>query len=1206
MDLITHGKMPFAIPTLRIMKLTAILLFIFSLQVSARSFGQISLHEKDAPLEKVLKQIKKQSGLALVYEDQLLTKANPVSIAVTNISVEEALELVFKNQPLTYEIVAKKIITVKEINAQKKSVPTVTADATLSNDIKGRVLDEQGKPVAGVTVIARGINKMTVTNDKGEFVITDADGATALFFTSVNLQPFEQKINGKKYFQVTMLPKVSTLDAVAVQVSNGYQTLPRERTTGSFSVITAKELEKIPVANLIQRIEGLVTGLQPKITAGDNSFIYQGLVQGINSTTRTVGNNDYDLNVRGRTTILGEKMPLMVVDGFPTEFDIKALNPADIEQITVLKDAAAASIWGARAANGVIVIVTKKGRAAKAPSVSITTSYSTSAQPRLDYLPLVNSAQLINYEQEVVNKSLLIYNPLTAAPANKYYVSNAVDLTFKLKAALIDSATYNAEIAKLSNINGYGQLKHYLLQPASSQDYNLSVSGGNETHTYFLSAAYTREIPNAVGTSGDRFTLTSNQSFKVLNRATVSFNLRGAFFNYRNNGLGVTPLGKGSNTFLPYNQIVDANGNKQYYSYAYYKGRTDTLQSNRGFLNWGYNYQDELTNSDYVVKDNNFSGTVDVKLPIIKGLQATGQFMMEKYYQNSRISYSQDAYYVRNLVNTATSVNYTTGVLTNGIPKGGIITQSFSNNINYSARGQLDYNNTIKQDHQINAIAGVEIRQTQQGQTSPAALYGYNYQTGINQSVLANYTTVDGFTVSTTSFSAGSQADKLRRFYSYYSNAAYTYKRKYSLTASARYDDYNNFGVDRKYRATPLWSAGAKWDITGEKFLHQQKWINNLSLRTTYGYNGNIALGTYPFTTIFLSSSFYTGLPTAGISAPANPALRWEKTGVFNLGLDYALFNNRVYGTVEWYRKKGKDLLFSFPVDPTYGISNLTTNNTNVNAKGFELSVAGNILRSSTWDVTSVFNFSYNKNQVSDTRFAPNSSFYSSLSTSGITGYPTTSLWVYRFAGLDNTGMTQIYDGDKITKLPASKNPTSADAIKYAGNTQAPYYGSFRQNVRYKQFSLYALFTYSFGSVFLRPTVSTYQTTRFVTLQYDLNKDIDLRWRKAGDEATTNVPGIAGTFAATSLFRYGNSDINVLDGSYIRFRELSAGYDLPRQVAQKINSKNIRFNFTVRNLGLLWTKNKEGIDPDFLPVLVTTVLRLPPSVSYNLSLNVNF
>ena len=1168
----------------------------------------ITLSLKDESLEQAFKKIEKLTPFRFAYKKTDIGAVQHLNLETSLTPVDKILKQLLEGTPLQFEqsnytIFINGTVTPDSSTYIQKGF---TSDTALT--IRGKVLSPEGNSLAGAVITVKGTRFGTAASTTGNFEIRDVPVHSILLITFVGYEPYEIPVTGEtNYFLIKLTPSKEFLDEVTISVVNtGYQKLPKERATGSYSIITAKDLEKMPVANLIQRIEGLATGLQPQIKAGDNSFVYQGLTQGIASSTRTVGNNDYDLNVRGNTTMRGEKMPLIVVDGFPTEFDIKTLNPADIEQITILKDAAAASIWGARAANGVIIIDTKKGKNKNLPTVTVSANYTVYGSPRFNYLPLANSAQIINYEEELINKNLNIYNPFTMAPMYKYYKSDASDLVYKVKAGIIDSATYKAAIAKLSSINGYDQYKKYLLQPANAQSYNLSVSGGNEFHTYFLSAAYSREVTSAVGTNGDRFTATANQSFKLLKKATLGISLKTALFNYKNNGIGVSRLGLGGNTYLPYNQIIDENGNKKYYSYNYYQGRTDTLQSLRGYMNWGYNYLDELTANDKTIQDNNYSGTINLNVPIFKGLAANGEFMLEKYYQNSRIWNSPDSYAARDAVNSATSVNYATGALTYGIPKGGILQLNSSNNTNYSARGQLLYNETIKRIHQINAIAGTEIRQTKQSQTSPTAMYGYNMQTGITQPVLGTYTNVNGTTVTTYSLPTSQQYDRTRRYLSYYGNAAYTLMNKYSLSGSVRYDDYNNFGVDRKYRATPLWSAGAKWNITGEKFMHAASFINALALRATYGYNGNIASDVYPFTAISISSSFVTGQPAASVLQPANPSLRWEKTGITNLGLDYGLFNNRLMGSIEWYSKKGKDILYQFPIDPTYGVNTLTTNNTRINAKGFEASITGAFIRRKNIDWLATFNFSYNKNKLIDNRFQATSSTYSSLSGTNIVGYPTTALWTYRFAGLDNTGMTQVYAGDKTTKLAPSQNPTSLDALYYAGTTVAPYYGSLSQTFRFKQFTLYALGTYSFGSVFRRPTVSSYTSTRQTLVQYDLNKDIDKRWRVAGDEANTNVPGIAGVYAATSLFRYDFSDINVLSGSYIRLREVSLSYSLPAAIAKRVLAKNIDFSFTVRNPGLLWTKNKEKIDPDFIPVLSQNTLALPPSASYNMALGINF
>lgn len=1189
----------------KIMKLLTIFLTIVLLQVSASGTSQtVTYSSKQAKLKQVFAAIEKQTGYVFFYDADLLKEVKWVKLDVKDMPLPQALDLLFKDIPFTWVQTSKTITITRKIPVAND---TKTDNAALVLiDVRGKVVNESGEPVIAATIIGKTSRQIVISNDNGEFVMKGIEGTEVLIISGVNILTTEFPVKGRTQLHIIVKNKIVQQGGITITVNNGYQQISKERAAGSFAVITSKELEKMPAANLLHRIEGLVTGVQPRITAGDNSFVYSGLVQGINSSTRTVGNNDYDINIRGNSTLNGEKMPLIVVDGFPTEVDIKSLNPADIEQITFLKDAAASSIWGTRASNGVIVIETKKGRLKQAPVVNYSTNLTIYGKPRLDYLPLLNSAQQINYDQELVNKNIYPYNPLTSAASSKFYVSDGMDLTYKVRAGLIDSATYKTAIGNLAAIDGYAQYSRYLLQPASSMDHNISVSGGSDFHTYFFSASYAKEIPTSIGNKGERFTVTANQSFKILKKATLSIGFRSAIFNYQNNGIGVSALAASARAYLPYNQVYDVNGNKKYYSYSYYAGRTDTLQRNRGYMNWGYNYEDELNSTSRITKDQNYSGNVSLNIPIMKGLSINGQLMGEKFYQISRTDYSPESYYVRDLVNTATSVNYATGVLTYGIPKGGILQQSFANNTNYSARVQAVYNGVIKTNHQLNVVAGSEIRQTLQTQTVPTTQYGYNSQTGIAQSILASYVNVNGQTVTTSSISSGSQQDKRRRFLSYYGNAAYTFLNRYSFTGSVRYDDYNNFGLDRKYRATPLWSTGIKWDITKEDFMHV-KWLNSLSLRTTYGYNGNLSLDAAPFTTISLSSSsFLTGLPYATIISPANPELRWEKTGVLNIGVDYAVLNRRLSGTVEWFRKKGVDLMYNFPIDPTFGVSTLTRNTSTITGNGWEAAVNGVIIENKAFSWSSTLTFTYSANKITDSRFQPNSSFFSSLSGGAVKGYPTTALWAYRFAGLDATGMAQIYGNDKTTKLAPNVNPTALSAMYYAGTTVAPYYGGFMNSFGYKNFSFYALVSYSFGSVFRKPTVSSYPSSRLVNVPFDLNKDIDLRWRKAGDELTTNVPGIAGAYATTSLFRYMYSDINILSGDYIRLREVALSYELPKLLTEKIKTKSVKVSATVRNPGLLWTKNKEHIDPDFPPILSGTQVKLPPSAAYTFSLNVNF
>ncbi|SFE41511.1 TonB-linked outer membrane protein, SusC/RagA family [Chitinophaga sp. CF118] len=1102
-----------------------------------------------------------------------------------------------KDNNQTNQVVPAEAVSEEAASSRVPSAVTATTEDTTPQIrmVLGMVTDESLEPVSAATVMVPGTRNMVMTNSKGQFEIKIPVTTKTLQVSCVAYESQQIPVNRTVWYSIALKDKTGYLKPVEV-VSTGYVNLPKERATGSFGVITSKELEKVPTANVIQRLEGQVPGLQMQITSGDNSFVYDNNTPAPSSNTRTIGRNDYNFNIRGTSTINSEKSPLIVVDGFPTELDMKTLNPNDIAQITFLRDAAAASIWGARAANGVIVIETKKGRT-RMPVVNVSIGFSTQDKPDIGYLKLMNSTQELNYEKELVDKGLVntsIYNPYTAGV--KSYVSDGMDLAFQLKSGRITQAEYDARAAQMGAINNYGQITKYLMQRANSQSYNLSVSGGSDVHTYFLSGSYAKETPSTKGNSGERLTLTANQEFKIIKKITLSTSLKAAFFNYAANGIGLSALSSGGRTFMPYNDIHD----KFYYSAG--RHYADSLQG-LGYQNWGYDYLKELELSSNSSHDNNYSGNLNLNIPIYKGLAFTAAYALERTYYNSRIYFGDSSFNNRDLYNTGTTI--VAGKLVKGVPNGGILSVGNSSLNNYSARGQFVYNGTIGKIHELNALAGMEARQTSISQNL-YTLWGYNQSTGISQPPAygVQYNTYNYGSGSL--YGAPSQIDKVKRFLSYYGNAAYTLMSRYTLSASVRYDDYNNFGLDRKYRAKPFWSSGISWNINREKFMQPVSWVNNLSLRVTYGINGNINQEIMPFTNISLGAADYqTGLPYAVISSAANPTLRWEKTYVFNAGVDYSLFNGRLGGSIDVYNKKGKDLISTFDVNPTYtGINNstLSLNGATMSNKGIDIGLNGAIIDSKSFGWNMILNFSYNSNKITDNRFKATSSFFSSLSGSLIKDYPVDAIFAYRSAGLDSTGLMQVYAGDG-SKLKANQTITDMKSIKYAGRPSAPYYGSFTNTFRYHQWSLYVLTTYSFGSVFRNPTVSSYPTTR--RLSYNVSADIANRWQKPGDEAITNVPGVAGTYAFNSTLRYAYSDLNIQPGDYIRLREISLGYEVPKNIAGKILAKNLHVNAAVRNLGLIWKKNKVGVDPDFLPNL-GNVLHLPPTVQYNLMVNVSF
>lgn len=1174
-------------------------------------FADAQAQNKQVSLEFALQAIGKKYKTNFAYKHEIVQNKLVDGDYTKAKNLDEALKRVLYPHNLLFLYVSEGNYTIIPRNEELKNLQTGAQEGTASMNengqifITGQVFDESGNPLPGATVKSNGDNRSISTDANGQFSFFIPSNATTVGFSYIGYQLYEvntSKVQGR--LTIRLKPSLDNELSEVKIVSTGYQKISPERTTGAAPTITAKELEKIPVANVVQRLESMIPGVKVSISSGDNSFAYGNTQRAINSGTRTIGRSDYNMSIRGSSTLQGESFPLVVVDGSISELDLSALNPNDIESITFLKDAASASIWGVRAANGVIVVTTKRGKNNQAPKVSFSTTASLSNKPDLDYLRIMSSTETMAYEKELVDKGL-ITTPSASTPFGQP-ISNFTDLAFQLKAGSITQAQYDAQVAVYAGRDSRSQLDKYILQPAANQQYNLSVSGGGNSSDYFYSASYSNERPNAVNNSAKRLTVSLNNTFKLFQKATLSTSIKGSFFNYKNNGLGLNNFFRPSaTTFMPYDQLVDEQGNRVYSSRTYYKGFTNSLEA-KGFMNWDYNALDELDNNDNTQHSNNYSFTANLNIPIFKGFSASGFFNTEKTFDNSRVYYNEQSFYYRNLVNNFTP-NTDSGPVQNSIglvAGSGILNTINSTNNNYTVRGQLDYDNTFGGRHQLTVIAGSEIRQTEVGQGSNT-LYGYNTGTGISRSVdyFTPYTTVLGYAQPLSG--APSQQDKTRRYLSYYSNAGYTLDGKYTLSASVRYDDYNNFGVDRKFRATPLWSSGLKWDIKKESFLASVNWISNLSLRATYGVNGNISTDLYPFTYIGLGDAdLTTGLPYASIIAPANPELRWEKTYVTNIGLNFGLLNNRISGTVDYYRKNGKDLFYEFPINGTYGVTTLTRNSSEMTGKGVDLGLTGVIYTNNDWNVSSSLNFGYNTNEVTDSRFAVNSSMFSNPAYArNLVGLPNDKIMVYKNAGLDANGMTQIFD-ENGNKVAVNRTISSIDALKFAGRMNAPYFGAFNTTLRYKQFTLLAVATYQFGNVFLKPTVTTYPTTRRGVM-YDLSEDVAKRWQKAGDENTTVVPGAAGVYAATSLLRYQQSDINVLKGDYIRLRELSMTYQIPvDKITRAVKAAN--FGFSVRNLGLLWTANDEGFDPDFVGGLNSNTLGLPAAVSYNFSLNVNF
>lgn len=1160
---------------LLIMRLTTIILITAILQVSASSKAQkITLSEKNTPLVKVFDRISAQSGLEFLVSTSILNSSKPVTLSVKNMELKDVLEKLFDGQPLKYKIENKSVVV-------SNKIPSLL-DGLIARfqqiDVYGTVFDEGQNVLPGATIKIKGTAKSLITGSDGVFTFSQVDDDIVLVISYIGYKTQEVLVKGKKMpLRIVLLAARSELEEVNVSYSTGYQSIPKERATGSYSIITAEELGKKTAPGLLERLEGTTSGLLINVGTPDMSL-----------TT-----NRDNFTIRGTSTINSEKKPLVVLDGFPTELDLVNINPDNVESITVLKDAAAASIWGVRAANGVVVIVSKKGTYSNSPRVDYSSNFTFTGRPRLDYRKVLNASQYLEYEKEMVDKGLL---PAQKSAMSLYPqpLTPGADLALQLKRGTITQQQYTAEVQRLSQFNVNDQYQQYLLQSPFAQQHNVSISGGSSITRNYLSAAYSDERTNSKGDYNSRLVVSFSNETKITPKLTFSAETFVTLLKQQNNGIGLRANQPGINTLLPYDQLVNANGNGVDFAYKTNARTLDSLQT-KGYLPWKYNYLDELSNADNSNRSVAYRLKGGLNYKIISWLSADLKYMTERSFTKTRNFYNQNTYTARDMINRYT----TTDTHVRGIPLGGILNLNDAEQNNYNMRGQVNFNPDFKSAGRLDAIFGAELRQTL------SSGYGnqiYGYDDRLLSSTAVNffqiYKTADGNV--RIPYPQGI-ANRKDRYASVFGNFTYTYQNRYSLSGSFRKDDSNLFGAAKEFRTVPLWSLGGMWRANEEDFLIDSKWLSKLNFRVTIGYNGNLNKETSPYLIMQQSGTNPINTdPYASIANPANPQLRWERVRTFNIGTDFSLFNYVVNGTVDTYWRKSLDLLGRVEIDPTYGFTSLRANQLEMTGRGVDIELNAKVIHTKAFSWTPSLSVSFNKNEVTKAYFQQETTSYYTNANNPIQGKQLGSLYTYRFAGLNQNGNAMMYNG-KGEKILADLNTfdqKDIDAVAYQGNTIPPYFGGLSNTFRYKDFELYTLFTFKVGHKFMRPT-----TDQIFQLPYTriAHSDLANRWKVPGDEFKTNVPAIDPLH--TGSYNYINSDYFVEDASYARFRDISLAYNIPVKQMNWKAFKAINVSVTGRNLAI-WTANKKGIDPDYLDALNSSVL--PPSKSFVFSVKAAF
>lgn len=987
--------------------------------------------------------------------------------------------------------------------------------------VTGKVTDDKGTPLSGVTISAVGMNKNALSEINGTFSIQVSEKVKSLKITYVGFDSKEVSISGVSTVTVSLSPEDKALNEVVVV---GYGTQKKRDITGSIASVKGEALANKPTQSFEQALGGRAAGVQVVIPSG-------------------VLNAPPVLRIRGANSISLSSYPLIVVDGVPVFTGdgsstsaagnvLSSINPNDIESVDVAKDAAATAIYGSRAANGVLFITTKKGKPGRS-KVTLDSWIGFSNPQRLQQV--LDAQQYTDYKNEAL-RNAGTFNAATNAFAT----------------------TVGAD-GKIINTNWADIVYRQGLQHSNT----ISLSGANESTSYYFSTGYTEQEGIINRNDFKRLTLLMNVDHKAgkffsmggkiqytsdkNTAATSSGSLGDAFATA---GLGRVALITAPNVG-PFN----ADG-----SYNQANGLIGVMGNKLGQVGF-YNPQ--------ITMDLNRSNSYGEHL--VSNLYA--QFKPVNWLA-VRTQYGLDYLMVDNDV-------FSHPLSGEGFSATGSVSAIFNKNKRWVWTTTAQFDKVFAQDHTVSVLAGIEQQKSDQNS------YGLNRVTVADPA----FTNIQGGWVTPNTSGLGIGENYL---YSEFARGQYNFKRKYFLTANVRRDGASQLGVNSKYGI--FWGVSASWDVLSEKFIQNiklDKVFSSLRLRSSYGKVGNIGgLGNFASLSTF-SSGLYGSAGTVGYSQAGNPNLTWETSKKTDVGLNFGLFNDRLTAEIGYYNSNNDGLLLFVPQPPSAGLpSNIPTNIGSMYNRGFEFDIKYNVVQNKDFSWTTSFNLSTNDNKVLSLAPGITNIIGSTggLENPSITmpGQPIGMLFVTRTAGVDPASGRRIFlnaQGRQVLfqhVAPAGQSrfmyadgsvaPTvsSADAIVYK-NTHAKIFGGFENNLRFKNFELNALFTYQMGNWLYYGTQAGLRDQRF------WNNEVGVlnRWQKAGDVTEFPRAVFGDNVSNGSSFPL---DINVFKGDFIKLRTLTIGYNIPKNMLEKIKISNARFYVSGNNLLILTAY--PGPDPE--------------------------
>lgn len=1114
------------------MKLCVLFSVILNLSVVASGNAQrmrVTLELENAGLNQIIEKLKEQTGLNFFYSIEKVNKEQKRNIKITNTALDEALATIFKGTALTYTIF-EDVVVVKDAPKQLFTAPMD------KRTIKGVVKDNSGSTLPGVSILIKGTQSGVATDINGRYEIkVDNNPNIVLQFSFVGMVTKEVKIGQQTELNVILESNAENLDEVIV---TGYQTISKERATGSFGTISSKDIEVKMQPNLKSLLEGQATGV--------------------------VLDKDGKIEIRGISTFNAVREPLIVVDGFPIEGTLESVNPENIASITVLKDGVSASIYGSRAANGVIVIATKQGKK-DAFRVSYKGVVSTTLRPDLSALNRASTSDYIDAELDLFRA-----NPNAPDAAQEWAMGRVTWLMMQVRDGKMNEADVMSEIDQLRKVDGLKQAEKHLFRNQFSHQHNLSLSGGSETNSFNAAINYLSAEKSMIHSDNSRLILDLKNDWSPSKYISMGVTANVVYTKEQEPVSSYSDLLSYSTdaNIQPYDNLVDPVTGMPTDVFSTSPYKIATYQKTPGMKPWTYNPIEDLSKEQLTREELQLRIGGNLRVNIIEGLNVEVGGVWNRGNLLQKSVSDRDSYRVRIGYNDATSISNNAE---HYLPDGAIVDESRNINESWTIRTQVNFSRNFDGDkHRVTFLAGNEVRQSTYDNNTLATRVGYNPTAGsfvpVNAKDLNGRVYDYDMLFGRTNFyqlNTGSYLYQDMRFVSWYGNASYEYDNRFIVSGSIRLDLTNFFGTDPKYRYKPLWSVGGTYKLSEEKFFDVD-WIDRLNIRASYGINGNISLDEGPFLILSAGSyDYYTQGISYGVASPPNSQLRWEKTASTNVGVDVAMLDNRVNLSLDYYFKNSSDLLAKDANDPTSGFSSVTRNVGQMTNSGIELALSADVIRQNNFVWQSAFNLSYNTNKVKEynvTRLYAGNYMDPGLL---VEGKPADALYAYRFAGLNDLGEAQGYKSDGSIGPMSDAEP---EDVAYCGTTRPKYDLSWTNTFKYKDIQLSFMLIAKLGHKFRKDCFNGVNYT---------NRHVSERWRKAGDEANTIYPKL--TDYSMNMYYFPLSDVFVGKANYMKLRDVTLSYNLPKKWLNPIGLTDTRVYFQARNL---FTVTAKGVDID--------------------------